>query len=1166
MEIQIVNNYNQRMSYNFIVNLPITTIKNFIWHSTFKEFETEGKRNSIGEQRNYILNSFRFQPAYLSLNIISGENSYPVEYSYAVFNDGSKTIKLDDKYMDNNHVWIKGKRIKIPDNPVKIIKNNFYIHERAEEIGVLINNCSYMFSSAVDFCEISLRESGNFPKLSQLEEMGWVNIDSISYNEIKNYFANDLSLMSRYMLLTKKFNQQELMYMEKYQKYTNLYKKYKNDSPDYLIDSEITFTKHILCESDIDNPYVDLYNIFKYFITSSTVPFLSFRHDSQNKIKLDTGFSNKELIKKWSVTDDDLKSFKDLNFKVKIDNAYCDVILSENGRVKVSYGSSRDLSVYNNTPKELIKLINDINKIKLGFFNFPSKLIIKKKIDYINFTFNMSNTLSRQELERFVATNTIIRNLYFSDLAVMVPTTDTSIKIITKTIKQTSTNSGTAKDYGFFLNEHQLFDESVITIRKSNSYDDSSLVTISNGSSYNIYIQCMDFISSLLYFMKKPYGEKKTISDKNINKNKALKSISESFNPTDCQKGRQPTIDPSKEPRKGSYSLTFKNQRLLCDYDDYKYPGFTINGNVCCFKKDQRNTDKFKKFSETENNFLVRPTNIPYLITKESPPKQYPIIMYNDKLFYIKSKEMILLPEKVADKVMALEKKYSLEDKTIFLQAVPYYRLISLPPKSINAFIQFDKDNNLVTIDKRHHFGFNIKGYPFNFETIPEKKFNKTFNITMSSHIIKTQKILQQNRLGVIPEPVEKLLSSLEDKEFKFYRVGTIQNNNAFINSVAKATNNKNLIGKIKSNIDKSIFLSLENGEVAPFFNNSITSFKTFLSNDSQLKTHDFVWDICEIILGINIIIIEHINSSYNLLCKKRAAALNISKKIVFVYKNGINYEPLLCVSNEGVNRDIYLSTSDDIFKAYNYLCDPITNIPPISEIKNQIIDVQSPDKIKYIVMNDNFISPLKKKIGPIPKVNIVNIAQVLVPASQMLKISKNRNVIISSQILDRKESSYIVALLTSNNDVIPVKRSKLIPELPISKNYVYFPEADMEYSKIPVEDKRVKFIKNRLNIEEEYHNLLYRTSKFIKQKNISLLPAQDIVNMLIKDLNPSMLNDKKWNIYAKERLLYDLVNNVSVKNGTIKEKYGGIETPNNQIIITEISRLNEYLKSLTDD
>ena len=156
-----------------------------------------------------------------------------------------------------------------------------------------------------------------------------------------------------------------------------------------VLDTRILSKNINISLGDNGNKYVDLYKIFKFFSTSVDIfPFLAIRHNNQNKVKIDTGFLEKNLIKNWSwnlksgfEVDESMEiiSPKGLLIKVKSENDYIDFHILEDGRMYVKFTKPCDL---NNFKKSLgysniNKAIEFINtEIKESFINFPCSLEI----------------------------------------------------------------------------------------------------------------------------------------------------------------------------------------------------------------------------------------------------------------------------------------------------------------------------------------------------------------------------------------------------------------------------------------------------------------------------------------------------------------------------------------------------------------------------------------------------------------------------------------------------------------------------------------------------------------------------------------------------------------------------------------------------------------------
>ena len=80
-----------------------------------------------------------------------------------------------------------------------------------------------------------------------------------------------------------------------------------------------------------------------------------------------------------------------------------------------------------------------------------------------------------------------------------------------------------------------------------------------------------------------------------------------------CQKIRQPAL--GELPIKGSYTLKYNDLNYICPTPEYPYPGFTNGDIICCFKKDQRDTQSYKRNAQDPKlEILVRASNYPVTV------------------------------------------------------------------------------------------------------------------------------------------------------------------------------------------------------------------------------------------------------------------------------------------------------------------------------------------------------------------------------------------------------------------------------------------------------------------------------------------------------------------------------------------------------------------------
>lgn len=95
---------------------------------------------------------------------------------------------------------------------------------------------------------------------------------------------------------------------------------------------------------------------------------------------------------------------------------------------------------------------------------------------------------------------------------------------------------------------------------------------------------------------------------------------------TGCQTIRRPRILKENEVP-STYSLTKNGVNFTCNENtNYKYPGYTVKNVVCCFAKDQRSKQVFKRNQESGGAVVIA--------------QRQPVKVYTDK--YIISKPLII--------------------------------------------------------------------------------------------------------------------------------------------------------------------------------------------------------------------------------------------------------------------------------------------------------------------------------------------------------------------------------------------------------------------------------------------------------------------------------------------------------------------------------------------
>lgn len=368
---------------------------------------------------------------------------------------------------------------------------------------------------------------------------------------------------------------------------------------------------------------------------------------------------------------------------------------------------------------------------------------------------------------------------------------------------------------------------------------------------------------------------------------------------TKCQKPRQPKVGDELEPLAGSYTLDYNSIKYICPSKEYPYPGFTNENIVCCFKKDQRRRHAYIRNTKSTNfDILVQPSNFKITITQANnkPYETFAIKVISDYIdgldstnsvsrYYFISPTNELVPitnQQLIDRIGGVE-----EDYDIWLDSVPLANIINEPPKNkcnyppdMNKTI-VGKDGKIDTNARcSHHaknkiFGYNLNSYPCCFDkereqTVSRKK--KVIDIT-KQHILTSDKVLDYQRIGILPPPLDKLFNKLiqrsgEYANGKFYRMGVVQNQSAFFNAIllgvgntvgSRQVNNSNELRKVIVGYlegEPGIFQQLSNGNMINKYK-TMSNYTKAISDVTNVIYWNDVLDLLQRMLNINVLLLD---------------------------------------------------------------------------------------------------------------------------------------------------------------------------------------------------------------------------------------------------------------------------------------------------------------------
>lgn len=1039
-------------------------------HRIFLDLTYEINKNMLYYNTNYDI---KYNPNYVIIFVEHDNKKYFMETQKKFIRvKPKKLIPYDEKQIFNDTVYYKNFIIDIKDKIEYQNDNYMYIYDMLDNHNLSINDISIYYISVIDYVKNNTNTNYN-DLVFNPQGFSWPYLTKEQYDNIFQYLINPDKINRFNNSNQKKIN----LYDEFFNDYNNLLKPFDNSSKNFLTDEKITNQTIILRKKDFENEYVNLDKIFNNFILGENYPFVALTVLKSTKIKFFKEFGedeqNKKFIKKWSVLkkSNDQKTFYYyyyLTFKIKNTqtNNYNDLKISNEGEIMYTGEILKDIKI-------ITEIITTINQMKYVFDNEPYSLSINQNIlEEYNINLNYKFVITKEDFAK-INNNKIIVNFLLTDLWFSQNLQSPYIHFIGKNKKSKKESKKDKKGYYigtsyFYPPTEELFNDYTIIFRNDPKYEQLGLVEIYNLKSKNLLELIKYWINYILFILNKDDTETNPVF-KNITK---LKQIMPNYNSRDCQKSMQPTVselnDNSILSLENSYNLNFKNNKFICQNPEYPYPGFTINGNVCCFKKDQRKKPKYIELMFEELNFLIRPTNTKY--------KNFPIILKDDVLYYIENNDLKqITDESIVNRIWEHEKKLNLQNLTQFFKKVVFFNFLYKKGQKINNTIYPSENMNCPP---SYFLGFNY-GYPLCFETEPSKisKLTDDFNVS-SNYVINQEKKLKPNQLSYLPERIEKLFKHITIN-YRPYRVGIIQSHDSFLDSISvilnisKSTLFETIINTLNEN--ESIFKYLNNGEIAKEFNYDLNNFIKFL-NTNLYKSYIYFLEIINLIYKTEIIIID--KNTDKILCHPRNLPLDETINFIFILKDNEEYEPIIFLNTQ--NKRINVSNKDKeiIIKFYNFICRPKEFKANIKDIKYQIIDKLNPSKIKYFIFDDNFYLPVEELTGPLVNIPIISEFTKLPDAINIIEQSqsekyKDLNIQIISQITD-KNKKYVIGLLTSKKYVIPVSKRPIIMNLPIA-DFNYIEEIKFSNEK----DQRVKYIDNF-----EYLKNLYNLFKYYFRYN----------------------------------------------------------------------------------
>lgn len=465
---------------------------------------------------------------------------------------------------------------------------------------------------------------------------------------------------------------------------------------------------------------------------------------------------------------------------------------------------------------------------------------------------------------------------------------------------------------------------------------------------------------------------------------------------------------------------------------------------------------------------------------------------------------------------------------------------------------------------------------------------------------------LETGYLGMNSGYLKKGIKHKKDQSFISCLLDIIScnKNNNQLNEVSLK---KMMIEKLNIDLYKSLYngnleliFNPQNDRLTSFEN-----FKYYLLNDEIVINYIYLWDFIqrENILfekGINLIIFEN----NKIICPFGDSIINYydnDKDSILMLKSGNYFEPIYYLEgNEtNINKKCIFNSKiieiDNCIKKASQFCKDeytidwtkvleenvkLNNIKidnPSYEleydltfvlnelneaIKNKNIDKSYLPKTQYIdgnnkvfglLLTNNLYLPIKpsRLLDWFPYKTVLNMNELaLLKYKDVFKLTKNiyKNtkikLIIKHKILDNKDQKNIIALLNSNNRIIPVKEEinkDTILKVAVTK---YFSEInEFINNKNIIHDERIEKI-NKKNFENEtYERIRYELSIFI-QKNKKYY--DEIIKIINEDnqYNSNKLDQSRKKMYSLLNKIFSELSSQKFKN----INFGNYKTPNKRI------------------
>ena len=370
-------------------------------------------------------------------------------------------------------------------------------------------------------------------------------------------------------------------------------------------------------------------------------------------------------------------------------------------------------------------------------------------------------------------------------------------------------------------------------------------------------------------------------------------------------------------------------------------------------------------------------------------------------------------------------------------------------------------------------------------ETIPVVSIINDTNL-LNRPILKSNKILEQNRLGILPNYLYNIFDN------KYIKLGNIQNKTSILNALNLVTNKDITVDYLI----KFIRSSNKNFQIINNTEFSINEYINYLKK--EILDDTVVLELLSFIFKMNILIFKE----SSLICKEKSNSSQF-EDTVFLLKTNYYYEIIVEKISKNKIKKIFNSKNDLIVNKindiYNKSC--IVKYIGYPEVPSNFIEllkkgiiitgqvINNFNNIIYVNTKNFGIIPIIPSL-PINGIKYINVKKHLLNASKQYDLLVKSNIPYIypiGQILNKKE--IVIGLLLKCGLTIPTKpQSKKIDKLSIVYRQ-FIPDIDnLLFNEVPSLDSRFNYILRVKFFKELYQRFRYTLSKKLTDQDRNII------------------------------------------------------------------------------